>query len=85
MKSIREGADGKQKALQQLIEGKDESGNGLSDREIEDSALSLFIAGYDTSATAAMAALYELHQDKEVLLTGKSLFQMSDSFYVPCS
>lgn len=67
MKTIREeGGDGKGKALEMLMEATDESGNGLTDREIEDNILILLAAGYDTTAVTTMSALYELQQNKEV-------------------
>lgn len=67
MQNVREGADGNRKAVQLLIEGKDEAGKGLTDPEIEGCILTLIAAGYDTAAVTSMSALYELHQNKEVI------------------
>lgn len=48
------------------MEGKDESGRGLTDTEIVDNILTLIAGGYDTPALTILAALYELQQNKEV-------------------
>ena len=48
-----------------LLEAKDEAGNGLSDREVRDQAVSLVSAGFDTTSAALSWAVYNLltHQD----------------------
>ena len=50
-----------------LLEAKDEAGNGLSDREVRDQAVSLVSAGFDTTSAALSWALYNLLTHQNVL------------------
>ena len=50
-----------------LLDAEDEEGNGLSDREIRDQAVSLVSAGFDTTSAALSWAVYALLTHPEVL------------------
>lgn len=68
MRTLREeGPTANKKTLELLMQATDESGIGLTEDEIQDNIFTLLVAGFDTTATAAMAVLYELQQHSEVL------------------
>ena len=50
-----------------LLDAKDEEGNGLSDREVRDQAVSLVSAGFDTTSAALSWAVYALLTQPDVL------------------
>ena len=50
-----------------LIEARDETGDGLSDVEVRDQALSLVSAGFDTTSAALAWAVYLLLEHPDVL------------------
>ena len=50
-----------------LLEAKDEAGEGLSDREVRDQAVSLVSAGFDTTSAALSWAVYALLTYPDVL------------------
>lgn len=52
--------------LQTLVDLVDEQGSGLTDREIRDQLLTLYIAGHETTSHALTWALYLLSQNPEV-------------------
>ncbi|MGC4053012.1 MAG: cytochrome P450 [Paludibaculum sp.] len=52
--------------LSMLMEVRDEAGNGMSDRELRDEALTLFIAGHETTAMALNWTWYQLARNPEV-------------------
>lgn len=53
------GRDGRG-VLGALLDVRDEDGSGISDREVRDQVVTLFLAGHDTTAAALAFALYEL-------------------------
>lgn len=50
-----------------LLEAKDDAGEGLSDREVRDQAVSLVSAGFDTTSAALSWAVYALLAHPDVL------------------
>ena len=46
--------------LASLVHGRDEDGNGLSDEEIRDQAVTLIVAGYETTSAATAWAVYAM-------------------------
>lgn len=52
--------------LSMLIEARDEDGTGLSDQELRDEVMTLFVGGYETSATAMLFALGLLSRHPDV-------------------
>lgn len=52
--------------LSVLLSAKDESGNGMSDRELRDELMIMFIAGHETSANALCWAFSYILQQPEV-------------------
>ncbi len=63
----RETGDSGDDVLGLLLDTKDESGQGLSEREMRDQAISLVSAGFDTTSAALTWAVYELHRQPELL------------------
>jgi cytochrome P450 len=61
-------SDGPVDLLQMLLEARDEEGDGggLSDREIRDQLLTLYVAGHETTSNALTWTLYLLSQAPEV-------------------
>jgi len=55
----RDGAQGDD-LLSLLIQARDEDGGGMSDRQVRDEAVTLFLAGHETTALALSYALYLL-------------------------
>ncbi|MFN8372289.1 MAG: cytochrome P450 [Anaerolineae bacterium] len=53
--------------LSMLLLSKDEDGSGMTDRELHDEAMTLFIAGHETTALALTWALYLLAQNPHVV------------------
>ncbi|MBS2019677.1 MAG: cytochrome P450 [Deltaproteobacteria bacterium] len=52
--------------LSMLLATQDESGAGMSDRQVRDEAMTLFLAGHETTANAMAWTLYLLAQHAEV-------------------
>jgi cytochrome P450 len=52
--------------LAMLLAAKDENGNGMTDRQLRDEALTLLLAGHETTAIALSWAWYLLSQNPEV-------------------
>jgi len=52
--------------LSMLLHARDEDGSGMSDRQIRDEAITLFLAGHETTALALSWAFYLLGQHPEV-------------------
>lgn len=50
--SNREGLSRRKDVLSQLIEARDEDGNGLNDEELRDHLITLLVAGHETTTTA---------------------------------
>lgn len=49
-----------------LLAGRDEDGNGLSDRQVRDHVMTILLAGHETTANALTWALYLLSRHKAV-------------------
>ena len=66
----RRGGEPTDDVIGMLLEAKDEAGEGLSDREVRDQAVSLVSAGFDTTSAALSWAVYALlaHPDALVRL-----------------
>jgi len=54
------------KVLQQVLDARDENGNGLTQDEIGDLMLNLLFAGFDTTATTMTSIIFQLAQYPEV-------------------
>lgn len=52
--------------LSMLLQAQDESGQGMSDQQVRDEAMTLFIAGYETTANALTWTWYLLTQHPEI-------------------
>ena len=52
--------------LNLLINAQDETGNILSDREIKDELITLFLAGHETLTTSLTWSLLEIHLNQEI-------------------
>lgn len=63
----RETGDSGGDVLGLLLDTKDEDGQGLSELEMRDQAISLVSAGFDTTSAAFTWAVYELHRQPELL------------------
>ena len=63
----RQSADLGDDVLGLLLETRDETGQGLSNVEIRDQAISLVSAGFDTTSAALTWAVYELQRQPELL------------------
>ena len=63
----RRGAEPTDDVIGMLLEAKDEAGEGLSDREVRDQAVSLVSAGFDTTSAALSWAVYALLTHPDVL------------------
>lgn len=61
----REGGD-RGDLLSILLESKDEQGRGMSDQQVRDEAMTLFLAGHETTANALTWTLYFLARNPEV-------------------
>ncbi|BAZ30281.1 cytochrome P450 [Cylindrospermum sp. NIES-4074] len=62
----RESGEDKGDLLSMLLQMRDEDGNGMSDKQLRDEAVTLFIAGHETTASALSWAWYLLSQHPEV-------------------
>ena len=51
--------------LSMLLDARDESGNRMSDQQVRDEVVTLFIAGHETTATSLAWSLYLLARDPE--------------------
>jgi len=58
----RRGAPPRDDLLSMLIDARDEDGEGLSDRELRDEAMTMLLAGHETTANALTWAWYRLGQ-----------------------
>jgi cytochrome P450 len=54
-----------QDLLQTLLDTQDESGSGMSDEQVRDEVMTLFLAGHETTANALSWTLYLLSQNPE--------------------
>ena len=52
--------------LSMLLLARDEDGNALSNEQVRDEAMTLFVAGHETTANAAVWSLYLLAQHSEI-------------------
>lgn len=58
IQSRREGTESKDDLLQMLLEARDEeTGEGMSDRQLRDEVMTMFLAGHETTANALSATL----------------------------
>jgi cytochrome P450 len=62
----RAAADPPDDLLTRLLRARDEDGSRMDDRQVRDEAVTLFIAGHETTATALTWAFYELARAPEV-------------------
>jgi cytochrome P450 len=53
--------------LTRLLRARDDDGTRMTDRQVRDEAVTLFVAGHETTATALTWALYELSRSPAVL------------------
>ncbi len=52
--------------LTRLLLARDEDGSSMNDRQVRDEAVTLFVAGHETTSTALTWALYELARDPAI-------------------
>jgi cytochrome P450 len=52
--------------LSMLVDAKDESGQAMSDQQVRDEAITLFLAGHETTAIALSWTMYLLSQHRDV-------------------
>ncbi len=52
--------------MTRLLEARDEEGRAMSDRQVRDEVLTLFVAGHETTATGLAWTLYEACKNREV-------------------
>lgn len=61
IRDVRAGGNGAERGLLgALVSAKDEDGSSISDEEVRDQVVTLFLAGHDTTASSLALALYEL-------------------------
>ena len=60
------GRPGRSDLLTRLLEAKDEDGASMSDRQVRDEVLTLFVAGHETTATGLAWTLYYACREPEV-------------------
>jgi cytochrome P450 len=65
MISDRRASGSRPDLLSMLLDARDESGNRMSDRQVRDEVVTLFIAGHETTATALAWTLYLLGRNPE--------------------
>lgn len=53
--------------LSRMLEARDEQGQGMSDAQLRDEAVTMFMAGHETTAVALTYALYELARHPEYM------------------
>jgi cytochrome P450 len=58
---------GRMDILSLLVTARDEAGNGLSDREVRDQAMTLMFAGHDTSTSTVSFMMHELARHPDVV------------------
>jgi cytochrome P450 len=63
--------------LTTLLSARDEEGNPMSDQQVQDEAITLFVAGHETTATALTWTFYLLSQHPEIY---QKLLQEVDAF-----
>jgi cytochrome P450 len=56
----------KKDLLTTLLSARDEDGNPMSDQQVQDEAITLFVAGHETTATALMWVFYLLSQHPDI-------------------
>jgi cytochrome P450 len=66
MIDARRGAADKDDLLARLLRAKDDTGANMSDRQVRDEILTLFVAGHETTATGLAWAIYCLAKNPEV-------------------
>ncbi len=59
--------EGRADLLTRLLEARDDDGQAMSDRQVRDEVLTLFVAGHETTATALAWTLYLACKNPEVL------------------
>lgn len=63
----RQVGDSRRDVLSQLLAARDEDdGSGMTDKQVRDEAVTLFVAGHETTATGTTWSLYFLARDPEV-------------------
>jgi cytochrome P450 len=62
----RKSDEDKGDVLSMLLQSRDEDGNRLSDEQVRDEAMTLFVAGHETTANASTWALYLLARHPEI-------------------
>mgnify|MGYP003883947805 CR=1 FL=1 len=63
----REGTDGRVDLLARLLAARDDDGHAMSDEQLRDELLTLFLAGHETTALALSYTLWLLAEHPEVL------------------
>lgn len=66
IRARRQGSEDTGDLLSMLLLAKDERGQGMSDKELRDEAVTIVLAGHETTANALTWAWYELAQHPEV-------------------
>jgi cytochrome P450 len=61
------GEEGRMDVLSLLLDVRDESGEGFSDREVRDQLMTLMFAGHDTSTSTLAFMMYELSKRPDVI------------------
>jgi cytochrome P450 len=61
------GEEGRMDVLSLLLDVRDESGEGFSDREVRDQLMTLMFAGHDTSTSTLTFMMYELSKRPDVI------------------
>ncbi len=67
MIDTRRASGGKDDLLARLLDAKDEDGAKMTDRQVRDEILTLFVAGHETTATALAWAIYCLAKNPDIL------------------
>lgn len=68
----RRAAGSRPDLLSMLLDARDESGNCMSDQQVRDEVVTLFIAGHETTATSLAWSLYLLARDPEALARARA-------------
>ena len=80
----KEGADGGEDLMSALMRTEDERGRLLSDEEVVDNIVSLVLAGYQSTASALMWAVYHLAKTPHALAKLR-VSRLLTSFVFSCS
>jgi cytochrome P450 len=69
----QEGREDRDDLLSLLVRARDEDGGGMSDRQVRDEAMTLFLAGHETTALALTYALHLLarHPERQAQVAGE--------------